>query len=149
MNRSEELKSERRRRNTDALGGKRRRLQVDESKLDQEKFVYRWANDEGSRINDLTRHDDWEVVADRNSEVKQDTRRDGSKVSVVAGTGERGAPVNAVLLRKPKGYHEDDYAAQQRKIDEAEKGMRAGAAPGADQSGLYQPSEKISITHGD
>ena len=147
--RNEQIKAERRRRNTDALQGKRRRLGVDESQLDRENYEYRWVNDENNRIHAMTVQDDWEVVQDRDGKVKPDAVSDGAKVTTVVGVGERGAPVNAVLLRKPKAYYDADYAALQRKIDETEAGMKAGVAPSASKDGSeYTPREGISIAHG-
>lgn len=143
MTRKEEVQTERRRRNSDALQGKRRRLAVNEGELDREKFEYRWVNDEGNRIHALTVEDDWDVVPDRDGKLKSQTRGDGSKVSVFAGTGDRGGAINAVLLRKPKGYYKDDYAASQARIDATEAAMKQGQAPGAETDGQYTPKEGI------
>lgn len=145
MSRNEQIKSERRRRKSGALEGKRRRLAVDESKLDRENFAYRFANDEGNRIHDLTVNDDWEVVPDRGNEVKSDSTDMGSSVSLLAGTGERGDPVRAVLLRKPKSYHDEDEAASQRQIDDREKSIASGNVPGSDTESTYIPTDGIQI----
>jgi hypothetical protein len=149
MNRNEQIKVERRRRNTDALAGKRRRLQVDESQLDRENFEYRWVNDDAQRVYAMTVQDDWEIVADPEGKIKTNVKGDGTKVSVVAGVGDRGVPVNAILMRKPKAYYDADYAALMRKIDETEAGMKQGATPGTSKGDAeYMPKEGISITHG-
>lgn len=148
MGRSEQIAQERRRRNTDALGGKRRRLAVDESKLDRENFTYRFANDAGNRIHDLTVNDDWEVVQDRDGELNQ-SAADGAQVAVRAGVDEGGKSMRSVLLRKPKAYHDADVAATQRRIDDTETSLRAGAAPGASGDGTtYIPKDGISLAHG-
>lgn len=147
--RGEATKQARRRRNSDALAGRRKRLSLDESKLDKENFVYRWANDERGRIHALTVEDDWEVVTDRSGSVKPDAAGDGSQVTHRAGVGEQGAALNAVLLRKPKAYHDEDKAAQQRRIDETETVLSSGKTPGAQDDGsTYVPSGGISLKRG-
>lgn len=125
----------RRRRDSDNLAGYRKKLHVDEAKLDRQRYAYRWANDAGNRIHDLTVSDDWEIVPDR------DTDNQGARHSVVAGTGERGNAYNAVLLRKPKAYHDEDVRKQQRFIDEQESGL---GAPG---EGQYD-GDGTTITNG-
>lgn len=146
--RGEQVKAQRRRRNTDSLSGRRRRMAVDETKLDRENYVYRFANDDDrGRLHALTVEDDWEVVHDRASETKADSAGMGTEVSVSAGVGERGAPLKAVLLRKPKRYHDEDYAARQRRIDETEAGLKRGSTPGGDIDGKtsYIPDSGIRI----
>jgi len=144
------VQAERRRRNSDSLGGRRRRLMVDETKLDRENYVYRFANDdERGRIHQLTVQDDWEVVTDREAAIKQDTAGDGSTVSILAGTQGNGAALKTVLLRKPKAYADEDYAARQRRIDETEAGLRRGQTPGSSDDGqMYVPQEGIRMTRG-
>lgn len=139
---------ERRRRNTDALSGKRRRLGVNEAMLDRENYEYRWINDEGNRIFNLTKQDDWDVVPNTDGMVKPDGSGMGSETATPVGTGERGAPLRAVLVRKPKPLFDDDVQAQQRRIDETESGLRRGAVSGVEQEKSYVPSGGgISITH--
>lgn len=146
MARAEEITKERRRRRTDALAGRRQRLHVDETQLDHAKYTYRFANDTDNRIHSLTVNDDWEVVSDRSGAVKPDAAGDGSTVSLVAGVGDRGAPIKALLLRKPKDLHEQDIAATQRRIDQTEQTLRSGAVPGVKTDGqMYVPQSGISI----
>jgi hypothetical protein len=144
MSRAETIPAERRRRNTDALSGRRQRLAVDEAALDREKYQYRWANDVDNRIHALTVQDDWEIVPDRAGEVRPDSSGMGAEVATPAGGG-----TTAVLLRKPKQYYTDDKAAEQRRIDELEASLKQGAVPGAgDASGSYVPKDGITIGHG-
>jgi len=147
MSRADTIKQERRRRQSDELGGRRRKLS--HGPVDRENFAYRWVNDEGSRLHDLTKNDDWEVVSDRSGTLKADGTGTGAEVSAYVGMGEQGRPVRAVLLRKPKSWHNDDLMAEQRRIDETESAMRLGAAPGVDGDGLRRPDsgEAISISH--
>lgn len=143
MGRSTEIKSERRRRNTEGLTGARRRLHVDEALLDREKYTYRWINDEAGRVHDLTVNDDWELVADREKATGT-----GSEMSSEAGSGVKGSPLRAILVRKPKEYHDADKARQQRLIDDQERSLEGNVPDGADATNLYQPKTKTSISRG-
>lgn len=133
MGRTEQVKTERRRRNSDSLSGKRRRLAIDESKLDRENYEYFLAKDTGSRVYDLTVNDDWDVVSDRSGK-DNDGSGTGSEVAVHAGAGER-----HVLLRKPKHFADEDKARAQRRIDDQEAALKNGVVPGGDMSGSYVP----------
>jgi hypothetical protein len=140
MSRADQITGERRRRDTSALGGMRMRLAVNEAALDRANYEYRWVNDELNRVHDLTVNDDWEVVQDRDNAVKQGNTGAGAEVASYAGTGGGASPVRAVLLRKPKSYHDADKAAAQRQIDEMETGIKN---PSGDQQ--YVPKEGISV----
>lgn len=146
MSRTEQVKAERRRRNSDALQGKRRKLTVSETTLDRENFVYRFANDEGNRIHDLTVNDDWEVVPQRNGNESTDGL--GANIARYAGKDDRGKDVQAVLLRKKKDWHAEDVKAAQRRIDETESAIRQGATPGVDSNQLRPTREGIQLEHG-
>lgn len=146
MTRADDIKTERRRRKSDSLTGRQRKLMVDEDKLDRNKFVYRFANDEESRLHNLTKLDDWDVVTDVEGESDQTGM--GSEVSRHVGLGKSGKATRAVLLRKPKHLHDEDERAKQRRIDATEDGMREGATPGADNSSQYVPEGGISIRSG-
>ena len=143
--RSEAIKAERRRRNTDRLGGQGQKLTVDETKLDRKNFVYRWAVDEKSRIYDLTQKDDWEVVSDREGMAKTDGAGMGADISILTTAGSGG--VRQVLLRKPKDWHEDDMRAQARAIDEQEAGLRQGPSPDSGADGNVYVRAETSIRH--
>lgn len=150
MPRGPQIRQERRRRNTDALSGKRRRLAVNEAMLDRDAYEYRWINDEGNRIFNLTKQDDWDIVPNTDGQVKPDGTGMGAETATPVGTGERGAPLRAVLVRKPKALFDEDVQAQQRRIDETEAGLRRGAVSGVEQEKSYVPgSQGISITHRD
>ena len=146
MSRADTIKQERRRRNTDALGGKRRRLAVT-GQLDHENFAYRWVNDEDTRLHDLTVNDDWEVVSDRSGTLKSDGAGTGAEISVPVGMGTK-APMKAVLLRKRKDWYDDDKRAEQRRIDETEASLKSGAVPGAGSDQSYVPRGGITFDHG-
>lgn len=146
MTRQDTIKAERRRRNTDALEGKRRRLAVNEASLDRDKYEYRFANDVGGRIFDLTQNDDWEVVP---NDGNQTSVSEGTNVARNVGTTDKGEGIRSVLLRKPRKYYNDDEAAKQRRIDETESSIRGGTPQGAAGDGKeYVPSGGIQMEHG-
>lgn len=142
----EAIKNERRRRNSDGLAGIRNRLGHSEE-MDKD-YVYRWVNDEGTRVHQLTVNDDWDFVVSRDGSAKADATGLGANVSVPVGTDKNGAPVKGVLLRKRKDYHDEDEQAKRRRIDELENGLKAGATPGADRDRQYVPSGGIHIESG-
>lgn len=145
--REETIKAERRRRNSDGLAGVRNRLGIS-ADLDTKNFVYRWVNDEGTRIHDLTVNDDWDFVVSRDGSAKADATGLGANVAVPVGTDKNGAPVKGVLLRKRRDYHDEDELAKRRRIDELEAGLKQGATPGADQDRQYVPAAGIRIETG-
>lgn len=143
--RQENITTQRRRRDTDSLSGTRRKLAVT-AKLDTENFAYRWANDEGNRLHDMTVNDDWDVVQDRSGTLKIDGAGTGAEVSVLAGVGEKGQGLRSVLLRKPRNLHDDDKRAEQRRIDETEAGMKEGTTSAAGQDArTYVPRGGITF----
>lgn len=121
-------KAERRRRNTDGLAGKRRRLSLNESALDRSTYAYYWARED--QLDSLTREDDWEIVPDRDGSVKQNSTGMGSEVSINAGIGATGAPERQVLLRKLKKYQDEDEALRMKRADEIEAQMHRSAQTG-------------------
>jgi hypothetical protein len=144
MSRADETQTARRRRNGDQLTGNRNRMAVDTSTLDRENFEYRFINDVGTRVHDLTVRDDWDIVSDRDGKVKGDTAGDGAQVAVNAGNGADGKPVRAILVRKPKDFYKTDDAAKQRQIDAQEAALKGGSTPGGDQANQYVPNSQSS-----
>lgn len=138
-----EVKTQRRRRNTD-MSGRNRRLSVNDAALDRENFTYRFINDDGSRVFDLTQNDDWDIV--ENDNVKADSNSTDGKVSAYAGTDKRGSTVNTILVRKPKDLADEDEAAKRARNDEIIGSIKAGNVPGsgADEQS-YVPSGGISM----
>lgn len=146
MTREQQIKKERRRRDGQALSGKRRKLTVNEDMLDRENFEYRFANDTNDRLHQLTVQDDWDVVTDRSGDTKDDATGMGSAITMRAGGG-----VETVLLRKPKTFFNDDYEASQARIDETEAALKRGAVPNGDQDSTYVPDGRetpVQISRG-
>lgn len=86
--------------------------------LDHENYVYRVANDEGNRIEELKSYgfdidQSQNVIFGSNNAVKS-----GSAHTVIVDkrTGKKG-----VLMRQPREFHEEDKAAKAALIDKTEK----------------------------
>lgn len=118
--RKNEVQQERRRR-SDHMSGGSKRLICDEAKLDRENYAYRWINDTGDRVHQMTKMDDWDIVEGAAAGGNEET---GTGTTIRAGTQDNGAALRSVLVRKPKEFAVADEAAKQRKIDETEQGMK-------------------------
>lgn len=117
--RTEERRSERRRRDTE-IDGHRMRLAIPPKYRKDKENDYRWINDDKSRVFDLTKQDDWD-------QVQSDSGADGANtVRRQVGTKPNGDPLFAHLVRKPKAYCEEDRAKQQAVITETMDQLAAG-----------------------
>tara|TARA_R110000868_G_scaffold20938_5_gene87782 strand:+ start:15451 stop:16002 length:552 start_codon:yes stop_codon:yes gene_type:complete len=90
----------------------------------------RWVNDEGGRIEHLTRRNYYDVV-------------DGVEGRTV-GTNGRGEPIVARLLRKPKEFAVEDQKAKLDRLNQIERSALKGEGSGASASssaGIYAPSD--------
>lgn len=138
--RDDESTPERRKKRNGGVAGQR--LGVVESKLDREKYSYRWINDVPGRIHALTKEDDWDLVP--NDGVKSDGVGLGDAVSQAVGTKPNGDALMAYLARKPKGYFDED---QRQKSDDLERTMqqlrRGNDASGKSQSDYVPDGNKI------
>ena len=136
--RAQEVKRERRRRG-DMGENRNLKLAVPDHVKDPN-FTYRWVNDTiGGRIQNMTQHDDWEVV----SSAKIDGQGEGTAVARPVGSAESGAPLRAYLCRKPKDWHEQDQQEKQAAIDAREEDLKRGPAPnspGLTAAEAYVPS---------
>lgn len=144
MSRNVEIKAERRRRNDAALQGNRRRLAVNEAQLDRDNYEHRWVNDVGTRIFDLTHNDDWEVVTDRDGKARVDSAGIGAEIATKVDVDKGGAPIRAVLLRKPKAYFDEDYRAKQRAIDDQETLIGKQPTGGSDPHVYIKDGTRLS-----
>ena len=136
-NRAEEVRKNRRRKpgSTVHLGLK---LHVPDTDKD-EQYVYRWVNDTGQRVQSMAEND-WDTVP---LNEKTEHRYVGT---------DSGKPVNAVLMRKRKDWHEADQKEKRTTLAETDKAIQRGAAHKneADLSGdvSYTPGSGNSITRG-
>lgn len=130
--RAQQVAKERRRRNNSDLDGfTTLRLGLTPEQLAEHKdFELRWANDANNRVYVLTNQDDWDVV-------------EGVEPRPV-GTDVNGKPVNAVLLRKPKEYAEEDRRAKVESINARERSVLRSRNPEAAWKNPDAASEEIS-----
>ncbi len=89
---------------------------------DDKDHDYRWANDTGSRLYDLTKRDDWDLCGSENPEASDEDR-----VRRPVGTDKLGKPIYAYLVRKPKTFVEEDRMAKESRLQDMEKGMLQSA----------------------
>lgn len=120
--RKEEVTQERRRRSAGTLDRiQQMKLTVpDEVRTRHPDDEFRWVNDVGNRITDLTQQDDWSKVE--------------GQEKVYVGSDKTGQPIYAHLCRKPRAYLAEDRKAMVDQTVEQERGLLRGqvtAAPGA------------------
>lgn len=141
--RTEEVKSERRRR-ADSSVAAGLKLHVPADLKDEVNFEHRWVNDRDGRVHQMTVQDDWEIVStDRPDQLTAASEGSVMKRAVDKSTGER-----AVLLKKPRAYFEADRLEKQKPVDAIEKALRQGPAPsseGISGSEAYVPGGKNTI----
>lgn len=140
----EKIERRRQRGNTVLPGLK---LSVREELLDRKNFVYRWINDNGGRIEDMTVSDDYDLVRDPSKQVKDDNGNEGALVSKVVGTTENNQPIRAFLARKPKPFYDADHKEKMAALDRQMADIKRGRPQEAQQLGAnsYVPQGGISI----
>lgn len=85
---------------------------IEPEDLDLANYVYRWTNDENSRIRQLTKADDYDFVNagelgdgfDRENTDSESAER----VRMVVGSQKNGNPLYAYLLKKRRDFWEED-----------------------------------------
>ena len=113
-------------------------------------FKYRWINDIGGRIDDLTVQGDYDLVRDPSKKMKDDNGNEGALVSKVVGTTENNQPIRAFLAREPKHYFDQDQKEKQQVLDAQMADIKRGK-PKEDHAldGVgYVPQGGISIDEG-
>jgi hypothetical protein len=118
--RQTEERTERRRRSDVTLdGGQRLKLAIPPEvaeRLKAEGRTPRWANDEGNRMYNLTKLDDYDKVA--------------GVEPVPVGTNKEGKPIKAHLLSKPTDFVEEDKVKLDERRKETERALLRGKTPG-------------------
>lgn len=138
----EDVQERRRRRDGGVIG---RRLGVADDNLNFQKFVYRFVNDDGVRLHQMTKLDDWDIVTN-SGDVIEDSADLGNAVARVVGKKPDGQPLYAYLCRKLRSYHEEDAARSQADLDEQLSQLRRGNdRHGASQSDYVSPNVPINI----
>ena len=141
------MQRDQKRRRKGGAGVTGQRLGVNESRLDFDRYSYRWINDSPARIHAKTMEDDWDIVMNDGG-VKEDNADLGNAVRQIVGTQPSGAPLYAYLCRKPKSYFDEDQKAKMAELDRQLAELRQGRAPdGARQVDEtdYVPSSGIRL----
>lgn len=132
--RAEAIQGERRRRRDMTLSREHHlKLALPAEVADDKEHAYYWANDENSRIADLTIRDDWDHVSLKGHEASDEDR-----VRRQVGTKKTGEPLYAYLLRKPMEYYQEDKRRGAEQNAEAEQKLLTQAPGDIPQSaGAY------------
>lgn len=140
----------RRRRREDLSIGRQKNLAID-GDLDN-RYEYRWINDDPGRVHNLTVRDDWDIVtADMIGSRSERDKGVGTGIERIVGKsdGKRG-----VLVRKLKEFYVSDDAKKQAMIDETDAALRRGEARSSEglretpDGKSYVPNGGISIQDG-
>ncbi len=127
-----------RRRRSENFDGLDYRLHVPDEAKD-ERFVYRWINDEPGRLFQLTEQDDYDFVYDeriRTEAVGAEKNTDGgTRISRIVGRSKTGEPLRAYLCRKLKEYYDEDNRKRMRQWRELTDQVEQGHVPGG--QGLF------------
>lgn len=137
--RAEAAAEERRRRPADtgnAADPTLRRFGVSEDILDHDKYVYRAALDDGTRLYELTERDDYEFVTTSGGKASKSDA--AGVVKYRAGNKLDGEPAYSYLLRKPKKFADEDRSKAIAKVDAEEK-ARLKRTPGDAPDQSYTP----------
>ena len=117
--RQTEVRQERRRRSDTTIdGGQRLKLAIPpevEARLKEEGRTPRWVNDDGNRMHNLTKLDDYDKV-------------EGVEPRVV-GTTKEGKPINAHLCSKPSAFIREDQEKLDARRRETEAALLRGKNP--------------------
>lgn len=142
----------RRRRRDDMGDGRLRNLAI-AGTLD-DRYTYRWVNDDPGRIYKLNTLDDWDpVTTDELGERHDKDKGVGSNVERVV---DRTTGRKAVLMRKLKEFYTADKAKEQTSIDGIDAALRTGqvrapagiSSESVEMNKMYVPAGGISISDG-
>lgn len=110
-------------------------------------WVYRYANDRPGRIHQLTVDDDWEIAPDQFG-INGISGQSAGLGTVTERVVDKYTGEKAILLRKPRNYHEADIAAKEVERKKGDATLRRGALPspaGAAAGETYVPGGKNII----
>ncbi len=126
--RAEEVRRERRKQpgQTVVSGIK---LSMDESKLDRNRYHYRWAKADTDRIRQLQALD-YDVAPENAKEGSL-----GTTTTAVGGVTETG-PYNMILMRKEKDWFETDQKEKMKPLDDMDNAIRRGLTNHAGNKGV-------------
>ena len=130
-----------RRRSRDAnMGGFQKRLAIPANLVNNADYIYRWVNDEGTRLSGAVAND-YDFANETGDEVDQ---RSTDRAKVHVGSLPNGEPLLAYLMRKRKKWHDSDKEELQTGIDENMKSIKLDAESPSDNH-RYKPGKSIQI----
>jgi hypothetical protein len=117
-------------------------------------FKYYWLADRPGRVEELTKHDDYDFVVDEEAAADGRNTGLGKRIERHAGIDQFGNPVRHFLVRKPIEYHEEDQREKRAERAKTMAAIKRGATPGDDGRAInseqsYVPEAGIKISHGD
>lgn len=116
------------------------KLSVDETKLDRDRFHYRFVNDKADRVRSLTAYD-YDIAPEA---AKPDTNDLGTVTSAHGGTEDNGRPYNMVLMRKERDWFDADQKRKMKPLDEMDEAIRRGNGTTTNpqaKEGFYTPGQ--------
>lgn len=117
--RAEAIQGERRRRRDGSIDKMHHmKLALPAEFANDKEHSYYWANDENSRIEDLTVRDDWDVCVIKGHEAGEQ-----DQVRRQVGTKKTGEALYAYLLRKPMDYYLEDKRKGAERVAENEQAL--------------------------
>ena len=123
--RNEAVRSERRHRDAGTLDRlQRNKLALPVAFRDTPGWAYRWVNDDGTRIHDLTVEGEYDVCTTTNSETGTE-----DQVRKPVGRKDTGEPLYAYLCRQPQQFADEDLKAKVARTDEMQKQVLSSATP--------------------
>ena len=151
--RVDEVRGERRRRKSVGRSGQLR-LSIPPHLENDPNWRYYWATDKPGRLEQLTKHDDYDFVVDEETAADGRNTGTGTRIERHADVDKFGNPVRHFLLRKPMDYHRADEAEKAGNRKKLMDAILRGKTPDEQgkaihSDGSYVPSTGISITHGD
>ncbi len=117
-------------------------------------YRYYWAADRPGRIEQLTKHDDYDFVTDDETATDERNTGGGKRIERHADVDKFGNPIRHFLLRKPIEYHREDQKEKRERQNKLMSAIKRGKTPGQTgeaihEDGSYVPERGITITHGD
>jgi hypothetical protein len=148
-NRAEAVTAERRRRKDMSVNA-HLRFSIPDHLRDDTRYRYHWLVDRPGRIEQKTKHDDWDFVEE--PEIAADGRQTGAgtRIERHAGVDKFGNPMRAFLVRKLREYDAEDKAKEQAQLDKRMAAIKRGKPANEHgqtihEDGSYVPNGGIVI----
>lgn len=123
--RTDAVRTERRHRDAGTLDRlQRNKLALPVAFRDTPGWAYRWVNDDGTRIHDLTVEGEYDVCTLANPETGAE-----DQVRKPVGRKDSGEPLYAYLCRQPESFAAEDAALKVSRTDEMEKQVLTSPTP--------------------